>query len=186
MNLITALALFGAGYIYNEKHSTRPKINYSYTPYKNEERTISQYFKNLAMDKMDLLFYGGTGNRNNRKVSYKKYFDGYYKNVLHTINVPIAKFSTKQGAWSFIDSLCKEFERYGNVTVDNYYQFAGGNDDCVNAKDFMPSSYTYTKYGWKDADTLYSLEPVLHYNDDWTVELPQPEEFEREVNKWKF
>ena len=65
MKLLTAVGLIGIGYMAKDRVFYKPRYH--------QNGTLSQYLKNVAMDKMDILFYGMSGNRNRTPGSAPRY-----------------------------------------------------------------------------------------------------------------
>lgn len=65
MKLLTAVGLIGIGYMVKDRTFYRPRYH--------QNNTLSQYLKNVAMDKMDILFYGVSSNRNRTPGSAPRY-----------------------------------------------------------------------------------------------------------------
>ena len=67
MSILGTVGLIGIGYMVKDRIDSRPKYYGSY-----RANTIKQYLRNLAMDKMDDIFYGTRGTRNVSHTTNKK------------------------------------------------------------------------------------------------------------------
>lgn len=116
MNLIIAAALFGAGYFYRDHHVyTRPVY---YRSGHDRPDTFRQYFKNLAMDKMDLLFYAKDSNRNRKgykpKIKYEPRRSSYFSGnpIVGTHNSNIYRIDS--------DTYCSNDGKYSKAYLTVY------------------------------------------------------------------
>lgn len=156
MNLIIAAALFGAGYIYRDHHVyTKPVY---YRSGHDRPDTFRQYFKNLAMDKMDLLFYAKDSNRNRKgykpKIKYEprrsSYFssnpsvDSYDSNIYR---IDSDKYYSNDGKYSkaylivYNDSIVDDASG-DQITYETFEKLVGKEiaDYVTNNMEHSPSS----------------------------------------------
>lgn len=80
MKLLTAVGLIGIGYMVKDRTLYKPRYH--------QNGTFSQYLKNVAMDKMDILFYGMGSNRNQVPGSerYAHHYEPKYSDYISTLN----------------------------------------------------------------------------------------------------
>ena len=165
MSIIGIVAAFGAGYILkdNMKRPYYHKIN--------DPNSIKTYLKNLLLDKMDILFYGGTGNRNavipGKLNAPPKYdYSGYTANPQFSYisgpKVDNIIFDTKNDAKKVLARMRQEINDRGEVSIYKYYRFSGyenSNDgrDCI--------------FGWK---SLYNGQVYKRADCEWVIDLPKP------------
>lgn len=181
MKLINALVLFGAGYIYHD--TVKPKA-YSYYPNKNGNRTLRQYFKNLAMDKMDALFYAKTGKRNDiaRKAQessmsycYPKIENTESNDEIPTLVDPL--FKSRDDAYCFLNNMMRNCDRYGNVTLNEFYSSACAS---INFDEFPERTYANEEYGWTKEDFESAhvvcriiLDALAEFKNVYRLEMPE-------------
>ena len=121
MKLITAIALFEAGYIFKERNV---KFTSGYRPYKPD-------YSKTAVPKFVELF---KKKREARKIQF---------------SIQDIKFDTKDDACKVLDRMNREIYRYGYCRVADFYNFSGishkfnlklfetGWTDLTNAKPIM-------------------------------------------------
>lgn len=165
MSIVGIIAAFGAGYILrdNMKHTNYHKIN--------DPNSIKTYAKNLFLDKMDILFYGGTGNRNAAilgklntppKYNYSGYVGSPQVNYLSTPKVDNIIFDTSNDAKRVLARMRKEIKDKGEVTIYDYYRFSG-YEISSDHRDYI--------YGWKN---LYNGQVYERADCEWVIDLPKP------------
>ena len=117
MSILSVIALFGAGYMYRDysQYKTwRRPVNYNYGGYSyNRPQTIKQYLKNVAMDKMDVIFYGEKKKQKRQMVDCSE----YYKRVCNGI---------------------KNYDsnRQYEITQDEYYDYSSADYDDYDKQTF--------------------------------------------------
>ena len=101
MKLITAIALFEAGYIFKERND---KFTSGYRPYKPD------YSKSVVTRYVDSFID-----------SFKK------KHEQHKLYEAIknVEFNTKDDAWEVLDQMNREIGRYAYCSVIDFYDFSG-------------------------------------------------------------
>lgn len=136
MSILSVIALFGAGYMYRDysQYKTwRRPVNYNYGGYSyNRPQTIKQYLKNVAMDKMDVIFYGTKPKKEGESASVTndKYYERVQKGLKNYISHEIdqdkyyddssAEYE-KETIYAFADHFEDSFgDRINSETVESY------------------------------------------------------------------
>ena len=150
MNLITVIGLFGAGYIYGDYKRNGPRSYPYHPPYGTGRHpyTIKDYLKEVAMDKMDILFYG------NKK--FNKRSEVINRDILeHT-------FSTRFDAEDKLLELNDVLDKYGKVTLNDYA-------DILE----LPRNCHREPFGWTD---LSSADVVRNRKGGYVIKFPPLED----------
>jgi hypothetical protein len=126
-----------------------------------QSKRIRQALIDIAADKIETILYGEDfhSQKNNSKVSYN-----YYRENKNTRNKPSfvvedVFFGTESDALDVLNSMLEIIEKYGYVSIADYYDLAG----------VAGNVYTNTKYGWldlKDAKVIDSM-------DGYKISLPK-------------
>lgn len=167
MGVLRTIGLIGVGYAINEYRRTKP-IRY---------RTIfdipsySEYFHELIVNKLDILFYGGEIHRRKKipyrtteyhPVNYSKYFENGMQVFENGMQVDNISFETRAEAEKVLDEMKEVLNEYGNLSIEDYY-------DLVNHRSVLPSDRTH---GWLD---LSSTEVRKNIDGHWYIDLEKPE-----------
>ena len=150
MNVITAIGLFSAGYIYGDYKRNGPRSYPYHSPYGTGRHpyTIKDYLKEVAMDKMDILFYG------NKK--FNKGSEVINRDILeHT-------FSTRFEAEEKLLELNDVLDKYEKVTLNDYA-------DILE----LPRTARYAYSGWTD---LSSADVVRNRKGGYVIKFPPLED----------
>ena len=151
MSLFSAALLFGAGYIFKDQMENR-----KYRTHKVPEQTIADYLRDVAIDKMDQIFYC-KNSKQKGSIKANQYRDIYEPDV-ETIY-----FEWRLHAEYFLDKLKDIRNEYKFVSVSDYYM-ADGRD--------IPE-YNCDTYGWTyeldNAKVAYDRDQRKYY-----VKLPKP------------
>ena len=137
MKLLEMMGLVGLGYILKDHGAFYPRRRiYSY-----QENKLKRLLTDKITDGIERLLYGTNA--------------GSYK--VHDIS-----FDTKDDALLVLNRLSRDIDRYGQVTVSDYYDYAG-----------FPglSTYTDSKYGW---DRQIDTKPSLTSKGKWKLKLSRP------------
>lgn len=142
MSILSVIALFGAGYMYRDytQYKTwRRPVSYNYGGYSyNRPQTIKQYLKNVAMDKMDVIFYGEKKKQKRQTVDCSE----YYKRVCNGI---------------------KNYDsnRQYEITQDEYYDYS--SDDYDKETIYVFSDHFEDSFGDRiNSETIESyIGPTL-------------------------
>ena len=152
MNIYKIMTFIGAGYILKDKIGSTSTRYYRSNPIKDKVQQI-------IVDKLDLLFYGnclwrpamsertsyGYGNTTKRYYPVRPKVDDIY-------------FNTKFQAEHVLDELRIMIDRYGFVTVADYYDACG-----------KLSKFTDSYYGWDD---LNDVKIIPRFQKGYSLALP--------------
>lgn len=169
MNLLKGLGLVGIGYFLSNKYAlTRV---HQYKPYDPNRISYSDYFHELVINKLDILFYGGevhSNRRNGHRPTYR-----YKPKIQYDGRIPpedlnkLLTFDSHSAAEIILADLQDLAKDYGTVTVA---------DLCNLRPDTMvPNKFTFNKIGWKEADIagLNPIRDIILFNDEtWELSLP--------------
>ena len=183
MSILTTVGLIGIGYMVKDRIDRGSKYYDSY-----RANTIKAYLRNLAMDKMDDIFYKKPGTRNNTHTTndpVKKpfTFDGYYSIPVTTTATSRLKYEPKypykleeahyddiEDALAVIEDMQRLIDRYGFTTVSDYL-------NLIESDTFR--NFEYTAWGWKDlSDDIdnYIADDINIETGEkfYTIDLPEP------------
>ena len=165
MNIIGIAALFGAGYVYNDYRKSVKQYTPSYYLNSNgHPASIKQYLKNVAMDKMDDIFYGRKRKHSKkpfaeRKINYKAHYG--------SISCPVIPFNSFEYADEVLEKMKRDIQRYGKVRVRDFLFYSDMLYGCDEV-----SYDDANEYGW------YILDDVDIYQDEdddyYYINLPDP------------
>lgn len=140
-----------------------------------KQEVLIPCFKDTVMDVLHVMFYGERGTkggatyRNNvPRVSYQNYYNNQnanrrdYNQVHARPGYELLEliFDTRGEALDVLTTLDDIINRYGVVSVADYYEVAS-----------VQSNYTDTKYGWKD---IRSADTVSIRGGGFTIRMPRP------------
>lgn len=137
MKLLEMMGLVGIGYIMKDHGAFYPRRrSYSY-----QENKLKRLLTDKITGGIERLLYGMSAE------SYK---------------VRDISFDTWDDALLVQNRLAHDIDQYGQVTVSDYYGYAG-----------FPgfSTYTDSKYGW---DRQIDTKPILKSKGKWKLKLPRP------------
>ena len=160
MGFLRTIGLIGVGYAINEYRRTKPiryRTNYDIPSY-------SEYFHELIVNKLDILFYGGEIHAR-KKIPYRttKYYPvNYYKFFKNEMQVDNISFETRAEAEKVLDEMKEVLNEYGNVSIADYY-------DLVSHRSVLASDLTH---GWLDLSTT---EVRKNIDGHWYIDLEKPE-----------
>ena len=176
MNLIKAAVLIQIGYILRDQHLAPRKVQYV-GRYSEKQNSLGEYFKNLSMDKMDMIFYGAHGNRNGalkqfrepRRPAYASSYGIYsvIKPERETRSYTPAFFTDRKRALQLHHDLYDLLKSYGQASIVDYYDMA---------EEQMVTDFADNRYGWKEEDI--SADPLEYLEEDpalgFYLDLPEP------------
>lgn len=175
MNLLKGLGLVGIGYFLSNKY-TLTKVH-TYKPYNPNRISYSDYFHELVINKLDILFYGGEvhSNRRNRanyydhRPTYRYKPQVQYDGRISSDDLnKLLTFDSRDAARIILHDLQEFAKTYGFVTVA---------DLCDLRPDAMVhNKFTFNKFGWFESDIEF-LTPgrdIIPLGDDerWELSLP--------------
>lgn len=172
MKLTSIIGLIGVGYMINEGQKRRPyKVKYRANP---NLPSYSEYFREVLINKLDILFYGGPQHskweRNNysRKLPYRtpEYRPPNYSKFFRNYKVDDIYFETEEKAKEVLDTLIDFVNKYDKVTVADYYELSDHS---------FPVNCTDNKYGWTNLDYVEVRESL---DGNWYIDLEEPEYFD--------
>ena len=134
---------------------------------------IKKAVSDIVRDGIDMILYGSSGRSKNSssssRVSYRSYYDDrnrdrdrYSSGTIRAgsgFHYDDIIFETRQEAEAAIDQMDEIIERYGFVTVADYYDMAD-----------LSAPYTSNKYGWT---TIRNAEVVRAREGGYTLKLPK-------------
>ena len=178
MSIMTSIGLIGIGYMIKD-HYDKKTTNYpnyrppSYNPYNNRHpATIKDYLKNVAMDKMDYLFYGKYHRRrgNDETIRPKPIESVEYIPRRYRDEFADPEFDTRDDAEKFIYQAKHHIDSYGIFTFYDYLEATNRKDEGM---------FTDMCYGWNDStlfqyDDIYREEDPYTGNEYWTIDIPEP------------
>ena len=162
MKLTSIVGLIGIGYLAAECQRNRP--------YKMKYRTnmnlpsYSEYFREVLINKLDILFYGRPKHKSPRESYYSDRFSHRSPdNKNDSYQMDFISFETEGEATKVLGRMKDAIEEYGDVRVSDYYRFS---------KEKIPS-YVDSQYGWTD---LSDVVVDSYWNEEkWYIELGDPE-----------
>lgn len=183
MNLLKGLGLVGIGYFLSNKY-TLTKVH-TYKPYNPNRISYSDYFHELVINKLDILFYGGEVHSNRRnRIGYNSHYNHrptyrYKPQVQYDGRISsddldkLLTFDSRSAAEIILADLQDLAKDYGMVTVA---------DLCDLRPDTMvPNKFTFNKIGWKESD-IVGLTPtrdIIPFDDEtWELSLPAYRSFD--------
>lgn len=156
MNLLKGLGLVGIGYFLSNKY-TLTKVH-TYKPYNPNRISYSDYFHELVINKLDILFYGGeVHSKRKNKISYSSY---------KPLGLELDKitFDTRTEAEEVLMFLDEMIEKYGKVTIADF-------KDCCG----VTSNYTDNHYGWT---SLEKAKVIRLLKSGYFIDFPKPIDLE--------
>ena len=137
------------------------------------EEVLIPCAKDTIRDIVDLMLFGERrggrpgGNKGGTKVSYRDYYDNKngrrdYNQVRAKSNFDLVElvFDTRGEALEVLRAMDDIIDRYGMVTVADYYELSG-----------IQSAYTDNKYGWKNINNADTLSVR---GGGFTIRMPRP------------
>ena len=116
MSIISAIAIFEAGYIVHDLKSKKAQFYY------NDPNNIGNYMKKAFLDKMDIVLYGGSNNRNFRPLKPPPHYICNFQKESEKYK-PII-FEDSSVAENFLFDLKDLSDAYETVTVGDYFDTA--------------------------------------------------------------
>lgn len=137
--------------------------------------TIKKAIVDIVTDGVNMIFFGGTGNRNKinsntSKISYRNFYDQkdtpIYSQASSTakFNYDDIIFETRGEAEAVREEMDNVIERYGFVTIADMY-------DMVE----LTPPFTSNKYGWSNI----SSSRVIKTRYGYVIDLPKAKPIER-------
>lgn len=155
MNLLKGLGLVGIGYFLSNKY-TLTKVH-TYKPYNPNRISYSDYFHELVINKLDILFYGGEVHSKRRnKIIYSSYKP-------RALELDEITFDTRTEAEEVLMFLDEAIEKYGKVTIADF------KDRCG-----VTSNFTDNNYGW----TSLEEAKVMRLRSGYFINFPSYRSFE--------
>lgn len=137
-------------------------------------------FKNLFFDVLQAIIFGNTDSKGNyrrggSRTSYESYYDRNgrrddrnRRGKIINFNYDDIVFDTRADVERVLDAMEEAMYRYDNVSVWDFYEFAGITD-CP---------YTYRKYGWDEEDDINKAK-VIRASNGYIIKLPRPRSLDR-------
>lgn len=182
LNLLNIVGLVGIGYMVRDRAMNRP-YRRSYSSYtdryygrpSNNYPTLKQYFRQLMVNKLDMLFYGDYqhGRVNTSKpASYRRL--GNAESYRHApYNVKEIHYYARSYAMMALNNLLSSIDKYGSAMVADYYTYADSyiSDHIYN----IPPKYGFddTLYGWTDRSGLELAMIRQTCEGHWVIDLPE-------------
>lgn len=114
----------------------------------------------IISDKIETFLFGEVHQRRNHsKVSYQSYYDSKSRPFLYD-DLEDVIFSSRKDVEDLIDNMNQLIERYGVVTVADYYDLCG----------ISKVTYKSSQYGWLNIDNAKSVRIRAGYK----ISLPRP------------
>lgn len=137
--------------------------------------TIKKAIVDIVTDGVNMIFFGGTGNKNKinsntSKISYRNFYDQkdtpIYSQASSTakFNYDDIIFETRGEAEAVREEMDNVIERYGFVTIADMY-------DMVE----LTPPFTSNKYGWSNI----SSSRVIKTRYGYVIDLPKAKPIER-------
>lgn len=151
MNIIKTAGLIGLGYMLRDTNVLKGRY-YHYS----SDTNLGEYFRELAINKLDMIFYGCERhskpstripyNMGDRYRSFIKYSGQAHE---PTIAQELRRFDTKEKAMTAYDKFYEMIGKYGSVSVSDwneiYYELMPCSDELK-----IKSCYTDSRYGWTE------------------------------------
>ena len=172
MGLVNVLGWIGIGYYLKSRELNIPKYSqHSYGKRYNDLPSWGEWAHELAINKLDILFYGGPQHGANRKktsclspISYQKIRNDTYPEMYKLLGV---SFQTREDAEKTLDSIRDISNNYGNVRVADFYEIAG-----------VSSTQEDSSWGWT-ADDIFDFRVRAELSGlMWTIHFPDPIHFD--------
>lgn len=129
---------------------------------------LKKAISDVVTNGIDMILYGETGKAEKRtassKVSYRNYYDrtsdrdDYISSRKRGYDYDEIVLRTRGEAEDVISCMDELMDRYGIVSVGDYYDLVG-----------IESDYTNEKYGWTDIRSAR----VIRVRDGYTIKLPR-------------
>ena len=160
MSIISAIAIFEAGYIIHDLKSKKASFYY------NDPNNIGNYMKKAFLDKMDIVLYGGSNNRNVKPVNHSPHYSGSLLKKYDKYEPVI--FEDENIAESFLFDLIDLSDAYETVTVGDYY-------DTAEKYGAIKPNLTFTDWhkGWSKK-MINTAKVKCSLNNYYIVDLPEP------------
>lgn len=127
--------------------------------------SIKRMMSELMKNGIDMMIYGEVRNNNSSnnygtRISYdNRYNIGNTQprnNVRRQYDYQNITFSSKFDAIEVLDNMAEQIERYGEVTVSDYYEMVG-----------VSSSYTDRYYGWRSVENF----DIVNVRDGYVIRM---------------
>ena len=171
MNIIKTAGLIGLGYMLRDTNVLKGR-------YYGSQLTFGEYFHEVAINKLDIIFYGRERHSKEPKLipynvgdRYQNYFVDYRQHTRdQQVNLArqLCKFDSKEKAEAALDDLENFIKDYAVASVadwhDIYYNYM-----LTEEHKKLKTCYTDSKYGWRDLSTA---RIVKNYGSTYEVQLP--------------
>lgn len=173
MNIIKTAGLIGLGYMLRDTNVLKSRYHYY-----GSDMNLSEYFRELTINKLDMIFYGCERhskpstripyNPGDRYRSFVKYNGQKHDPI---IAEALRRFGTRAKAEEAYEKFSDMIEKYGSVRVsdwsDIYYELM----PCDESQK-IKSCYTDSQYGWTEVP-----EWDLHrlFGGWYEIHLPSPQ-----------
>ena len=174
MNLYKSIALIGIGYILRDQQNCPRRQDYraysNYQSFSSSSGSVTQHLKQILNDKLDLLFYGNCVWRpamthyTHDRSTPPRYYPVRFPPIVEEV-----QFDSMEQADQVLEEMRMLLERYGYVTISDYYEIAS---DKLRRPIRHDSVYTDIKYCWKN---LNDVEINKVFGGGWKINLPEPQ-----------
>ena len=174
MKMIEVAILMGLGYCVRDAKDRKDKGGRYYRGRSNLygkdghiQQTFKEYFHELAINKLDILFYGSEVHKN-KKVNFK-YSRPYSFITIDTMYNAIKDllcFSTYSEAITKMNEILDLAQEHDVVTVSDILIMFGDP--------YLENKFTYTKYGWNKSalTSMYIKDKDKELGKNFYISMP--------------